>query len=176
MNIRGKSGIINVKGEPGFGSELVDCRDEKFWANIEDGIKSTVAEIIKAGLFTVSSCEGHSESCPYRCVSIISERSIIRTIQIIIAEANRTLPEVVLPIRYYLLDVQNAFTLYKDEFIEPQIIDIVFGDFRDNATFEKQKLFEKMIGHNELHERATVDDQYVLPYLIGKENHIDQYS
>ena len=176
MNIRGETGIINSQGKPGFGSELVDCRDNEFWINIEDGIKSTVEAIVHAGLFTVSSCQGHSESCPYRCVSIIAEQPKIRAIQLMISKVNNMLEKEVQPIRYYLLEVQKAFSLYENEFIDPRIIDIVFGDFREKDTFDKQRLFEELICRDELHDKEYIDERIVRPYLMQKGNHIDQYS
>ena len=164
-NIRGKDGIINHTGCPGSPSELVDCRSDTFWDNIEEGIISTVRILVEKGFYTVSSCQGHLTSCPIRCVSVIGEIEDIRWFQYAVAEINRSLA-VSRPIQYFLLEKQKKFTLYDGLFSNPQIIEISFGHFQHRETETKQKAFEEYIRTHDFHKiHSPLDEKLVDPYL-----------
>lgn len=174
MNIRGKTGIINETGLPGAAAELLDCRSADFMENIEDGIYSTVQTVITRGLWPVSSCEGHVESCPFRCVSVVDEPEMLRGIQYAIHQINQEY-RFQNPICYYLLPYQENCTLYRDILKAPGVIDISFGDFRQPETLQKQQAFEGYLAAGRLLPRQEALPQvWVLPYTRGND-HVDIY-
>ena len=175
MNIHGQHGIINSTGKPGANAEILDCRNKGFLYNVEDGIRSTVVAILSKGLLTLSSCQGHEESCPYRCVSIVNDISVIRFLQKIVHELN-TINKYGKPITYYLLPYQERCGVYLNEFVSPAVIDISFGDYRDSDTLLKQLAFEEYLIKNTIDRLDTdLPSKYVLPYLRSGE-HIDVFS
>ena len=175
MNKRGSHGIINCTGSPGDPSELVDCRERDFLQNIEEGIKSTVIVILNKGLFTLSSCQGHAISCPYRCVSIVDDITIIRWIQQSVYTINQT-ELYKIPISYYILPYQDECKLYPGCFENPYIIDINFGDFRDDETITKQISFEMFLKEHtvEAIEKQLTND--IVKYRLPNDNHIDVFT
>ncbi len=174
MNIRGENGIINSSGKPGSPSELIDCHEENFLSNIEDGIKSTVISIVSSGFHTLSSCQGHEESCPYRCVSIVDDISVIRALQFMIYTINSS-NAFYDPITYYLLPYQKECGLYSGKFRHPAVIDIIFGDCRKTGTIQKQRIFEDFITQNSIEPyNDELPIKYALPYLCQNE-HIDVF-
>lgn len=172
----GKSGIINKTGTPGSPGLLVDCRSERFYENIEKNILSTVSLLVEQGYFTLSSCEGHIESCPFRCVSVIAEIEIIHGFQRAIHQTHM-LDTAIGRIRYCLLNPNPALELYLGEFTHPLIIDISFGDIRDENTQIRQNIFNTYISQNKI--LPLTEDQLsnseVLPYLDSPSSHIDVY-
>lgn len=174
-NIRGVDGIINRTGTPGAPSDIVDCRDDFFWDNIEDGIRSTVKAIVDKGFLTVSSCEGHASSCPFRCVSIICEEEDIRWFQLAISKINDNL-DIKVPIMYALLDKQPAFCLYNNDFHNPKIIDISFGHFDSLETHKKQKAFEIYLrDHTSYKIFEELNERITTPFMHN-EAHYDVFT
>ena len=175
MNKRGQFGIINSTGKPGDPSELIDCRDEGFLANIEDGILDTVVAVLNKDLFTVSSCEGHAVTCPYRCVSIINELPVIRWLQQAIYEINNH-GAYQKPILYYLLPYQETCGLYAGYFDRPFIIDIIFGNYQEDETILKQHAFEKYLRENAVGKIDTDLPGELTCYRKSSGDHIDVYT
>lgn len=174
-NIHGKDGIINRTGLPGASSNLIDCRNEDFWDDIEDGIRSTVKAFVSHGFYTVSSCQGHASSCSIRCISIIDERTKIRWIQQAVAEINMSNPRRN-PIRYALLDKNPSYTLYSGIFSAPKIIDIALGHFLSEDTVANQNDLENyIITHTCAAIEEPLDPKLVDPY-INNDAHYDVYS
>lgn len=173
-NKKGIDGIINHTGLPGAPSELIDCREDDFWDNIEEGIKSTVKVVIECGFMTVSSCQGHEASNPFRCVSIIGEVREVRWIQYVVAIINQT-ANFAQPIQYSLLEKNTAMKLYDGMFERPIIIDISFGDCRRQDTSVKQKAFEKYLSE---YDRYDIDDELderlVAPFMHN-DSHYDVF-
>lgn len=175
MNVRGKTGIINETGLPGAPAELLDCRSADFMENIEDGVRSTVQAVLAAGLWPVSSCQGHLESCPFCCVSLADEPEMLWGIQYAIHEINRE-GHFSFPVCYYLLPYRESCALYRDVLKAPGVIDISFGDFRQPETVQKQRAFEAYLAAGRLQPRQEALPQaWVLPYMRGSE-HIDVYT
>lgn len=175
MNKRGQYGIINATGLPGDSSELHDCREQNFLVNIEDGIKDTVVAVLNRGLFTVSSCEGHAITCPYRCVSIINDAPVIKWLQQAIYELNKS-GAYHHPITYYLLPYQQECRLYSGCFDRPLIIDIDFGDFRDNETIIRQRAFENYLKTHTIGKILTNLPEKITCYQKSNGEHIDVYT
>lgn len=57
--MKGEFGYINVDGKPGSHSCITTTDAPDFWDYIEDGIKPLVAVLVKHGIETHSSCQGH---------------------------------------------------------------------------------------------------------------------
>lgn len=175
MNIRGSHGIINQTGTPGAPSELVDCRSKDFLQNIEEEIMSTVIVILNKGLYTVSSCQGHSVSCPYRCVSIVDEISIIRWLQYTVYIINNT-ESFRTPITYFILPFQSELSLYNGCFRDPCVIDIIFGDYRDEETAIKQHAFEVYLRTHSVKEVSEQLSNEIMRYRLSNDAHVDVIS
>lgn len=144
MNVAGEDGIINRDGLPGSSSDLVDCRSMDFWDNIEEGILSTVKCLVSAGFLTFSSCQGHRSSNRNRCVSFFLEYNIAHWL---ISGVNSLNGRHCFrhPIIAVIEKADTRCSLYQGEFDLPYIADIVFGDFEESETIEKQSCFEEWI-------------------------------
>lgn len=175
MNKRGSHGIINCTGSPGAPSDLVDCRDSDFLRNIEDGIASTVIVLLNKGLFTVSSCQGHAVSCPYRCVSIVDNIPVIRWLQQAVYTINQT-ESFQNPITYFMLPFRPECNLYDGCFQDPCVIDIVFGDFRDSETIAKQSAFEIYLKTHPVEELVLQLPDEITRYCRSSNDHVDVYT
>ncbi len=175
MNKRGSDGIINCTGKPGAPSELVDCRDADFLRNIEDGIISTVVAITGKGLYTLSSCQGHAASCPYRCVSVVHEISVIQWLQQAVYAVNRA-EAFRQPITYYLLDYPPECGLYAGCFQDPRVIDVNFGDFRDSETVRKQGAFERYLETHPVSEIFGQLSPEITRYRMCSDDHVDVFK
>lgn len=172
MNKRGSNGIINSTGLPGDSAELVDCREKDFLQNIEDGILSTVIIILRKGFYTLSSCQGHDVSCPYRCVSIVDDMENIRWLQKAVYMINQA-ESFKSSITYFILPYQSESNLYNGCFRDPCVIDIIFGDYRAGETIMKQQAFEVFL---ETHPVEAVPDQLpseMVRYRRSDNDHID---
>ena len=175
MNKRGSHGIINCTGSPGDPAELVDCREKDFLQNIEDGILSTVVVLLNKGLYTVSSCQGHDVSCPYRSVSIVDEISIIRWFQQAVYRINSN-ESFKKPITYFILPYQTEDNLYDGCFQDPCVIDINFGDYRDNETIIKQHAFEMFINTHLIEGVSEKLSNETVRYRLSNDDHIDVFT
>lgn len=174
-NIRGPSGIINRTGTPGSSATLVDCHADGFWSNIEDGILSTVRILVAHGYYTVSSCEGHPDSYSARTVSVLGSADTIDGLLDVICKINRNSHRK--PILYVRHPRDLKMRLYQEErFVDPSVLDIFFGDFRDKATFDNQADFDSSVpdadsGRTACHRDAVIVDEY--RFANG---HLDTYQ
>ena len=144
MNVAGEDGIINKDGLPGSSSDLVDCRSMGFWDNIEEGISSTVGCLVSAGFLTYSSCQGHQSSNRNRCVSFFLERDIAYWLISGVNDLNRR-HRFRHPIIVTIEKADACCPLYRGEFDFPYIADVVFGDYEESETGEKQTCFEEWV-------------------------------
>ena len=172
-NTVGDDGTINEGGKTGFASRIVDCRDNDFWNNIEAGVLNTVRALVDSGYFTISSCQGHLEGNPNRCVSVIGEKHVIAGFQKAIDTINSINPNIT-PITYHLLEVQDTCSVYRNEFKSPLIIDIIFGDYRENDTALMQNLFEQCVLKGQIICETHTDVNLKSPY-IRQTSHIDVF-
>lgn len=143
MNIRGDEGFINSLGKFGSPSELIDCREEGFLENIEDGIYTTVKKLVENGYMTVSSCQGHMNYNENRTVTIQVENDSIDYFRYLVYMINEELNTNKL--RYLILDMLTCFDLYHGYHKEPRKIQFIFGSCTDPQTEIIQKKFEEFI-------------------------------
>lgn len=169
-NILGNEGFINKTGKFGASSILVDCRNEYFLQNIEEGILSTVKTLIECGYMTVTSCQGHKNYNENRTVTIQVEKEQLNFFKKIILDINSEINSKCC--RYVILDINSKFDLYEGLFKNPKKIEIIFGKCTNPETVIAQKKFETLIKMRPLERTAFCSEWDIYEFPAAK--HIDE--
>lgn len=141
-NVKGDLGVINKSGKIGDSAFLINPKEKTFWDNIEQGVKSTVKILLNEGLKPYSSCQGHDRVYANRYVAVTMEREEVKGLKNFIYNLNQR-KKYNRPILYGLVETPSEKFIYKNEFINPVIVEIIFGLYNNKETLKKQKDFEQ---------------------------------
>ena len=133
----GKNGILSA-------SSYRNPEDKDFWTGIEPGILSTVKVLLDNGYETVSSCEGHPY-VPYRerCVTVRVSKERIDDLLNTMVKINES-NVFKIPLLFCSLEVPQDTGL--------RDVQILFGEYNNPSTFEKQNIFNQYISRAEQFE------------------------
>ncbi len=149
-------------------SEIVDCRSEYFFQNIETGIRSTVDTLVKNGFYTVSSCQGHKGFNEDRYVTVQVESGEEEYFKKIVYQVHQEYQESKMKFLVLKTPVSNP---HIKDFCNPVKIMLIFGNCTKKETEISQRIFESYIESN-MKISCAAENAWSLYELTG-EHHTD---